>query len=134
SQIEVEDIAMSGLRFTWNRKSGVVRGLLKKLDIVLGNSSFKASFPTSYSLFLPFMLSNHTLAVFVIPEFVLHFKNVLGSSSNVNSIDDPAGLFSKTLPESEAEYMIRSVMDDEIKKALFEIDGNKASGPDGYSA
>nr|GEY65926.1 hypothetical protein [Tanacetum cinerariifolium] len=85
SQIEVEYIAKSGLRFKWNKKSGVVRGLLKKLDRFLGNSSFEASFPTSYTLFLPFMLSDHTLAVFVIPEVVkskprpFKFHNYLSS-------------------------------------------------------
>nr|GFD60807.1 RNA-directed DNA polymerase, eukaryota, reverse transcriptase zinc-binding domain protein [Tanacetum cinerariifolium] len=42
--------------------------------------------------------------------------------------------FSKVLSNLDAEYMIRSVSGDEIKKALFEIDGNKAPGPDGYSA
>ncbi|GKB12254.1 putative reverse transcriptase domain-containing protein, partial [Tanacetum coccineum] len=68
SDIEVEDIAMSGLRFTWNKKPGMEGGLLKKLDRVLGNSSFMTSFPSSYAHFLPFMLSDHTPAVFTIPE------------------------------------------------------------------
>nr|GEZ48495.1 hypothetical protein [Tanacetum cinerariifolium]GEZ49250.1 hypothetical protein [Tanacetum cinerariifolium] len=67
-------------------------------------------------------------------QFVLHFKNVLGSSSIVNPIDDLASLFSKVLSNSKAEYMIRSVSDDEIRKAHFDIDGNKAPRPDGYSA
>ncbi|GKB93010.1 RNA-directed DNA polymerase, eukaryota, reverse transcriptase zinc-binding domain protein [Tanacetum coccineum] len=179
SDIEVEDIAMSGLRFTWNKKPGVDGGLLKKLDRVLGNSSLMTSFPTTYAQFFPFMLSDHTPAVFVIPEvegfsmllrevkaktfkayksalkdeesflkqkakvewldegdknskyvlnvFVMHFKSVLGMSSEVSSIAD---LGTKILPESEALHMIRAVSDDEIKIALFSIDGNKAPGPD----
>ncbi|GJX28323.1 putative RNA-directed DNA polymerase [Tanacetum coccineum] len=257
ADIEVDDIAMNGLKFTWNKKPGKVRGLLKKLDRVLGNGSFISSFPTTFARFLPFMLSDHTLAVFVIPEvikpkpkpfkfhnylsskdeflptviriwnnkigaavqsslcadphngllreaeaktfkayksalkdeelflkqkakvqwldegdknsryfhnvvkgrlnrnrisyvedlngnafhglnvgeqFVLHFKNVLGMKSVVSPIVDPGSLFFKTLPESEALHMIRAVSDDEIKKALFSIDGNKAPGPDGFSA
>ncbi|GJW24413.1 RNA-directed DNA polymerase, eukaryota, reverse transcriptase zinc-binding domain protein, partial [Tanacetum coccineum] len=296
SDIEVEDIAMSGLRFTWNKKPGMEGGLLKKLDRVLGNSSFMTSFPSSYAHFLPFMLSDHTPAVFAIPEvtkvkpkpfkfhnylsskdafiptvsgvwsnkvegfsmfslvsklkmlkrplrklnfdqgnlfenvkrlrselaiaqsslcldphnrllreveaktlkayksalkdeesflkqkskvewldegdkntryfhnvvkgrlnrnrisyvedingnafhglgvgeqFVLHFKSVLGMSSEVLPIADPGSLFTKFLPESEALNMIRAVSDDEIKNALFSIDGNKAPGPDGFSA
>ncbi|GKE05481.1 hypothetical protein Tco_1397499 [Tanacetum coccineum] len=188
-----------------NKKPGVVGGLLKKLDRVLGNIPLMTSFPTAYALFLPFMLSDHTLAVFVILEvkantfkaykyalkdeesflkqkakvqwlnegdknskyfhnvvkgrlnrnrisymedlngnafhgnevgeqFVHHFKNVLGLSSKVNPIEDLVGLFSKTLPVSEAEFMIRSVSNDEIKKALLEIDGNKAPDPNGFSA
>nr|GEY27647.1 hypothetical protein [Tanacetum cinerariifolium] len=67
-------------------------------------------------------------------QFVLHFKNVLGMKSVVSPIVDPGSLFFKSLPEFEALYMIRVVSDNEIKKALFSIDGNKASGPDGFSA
>nr|GEY84353.1 hypothetical protein [Tanacetum cinerariifolium] len=235
SDIKVEDIAMSGLQFTWNKKPRMVGGLLKKLDRVLGNIPFMTYFPSAFARFLPFMLSDHTPAMFVIPEsnkvegiamfslvsklkllnkplrklnfdqgnlfdnvkrlrddlvlaqsvvcfdphngllremeakafkayksalrdediflkqkakiqwldegdknskyfhnFVKHFKNVLGSSSNVNPIDDPDSLFSKVLSDSDAEYMIRSVTNDEIRKALFEIDGNKAPGPNGF--
>lgn len=68
--IEMEDIAMSGLGFTWNKRPGKPGGLLKKLDRVMGNASFMSSFPTSYALFLPFMTSDHTPASFVIPKFV----------------------------------------------------------------
>nr|GEX87556.1 hypothetical protein [Tanacetum cinerariifolium] len=65
-------------------------------------------------------------------RFVMHFKNVFGSASSVNPIDDPDSLFSKVLSDSDAEYMIRSVFNNEIRKALFEIDGNKAPGPNGF--
>nr|GEX43738.1 hypothetical protein [Tanacetum cinerariifolium] len=68
ADIEVEDISMSGLNFTWNNSPGKVGGLLKKLDRIIGNVYFITSFPTSYARFLPFMTSDHTPAVFVIPE------------------------------------------------------------------
>ncbi|GJS46838.1 hypothetical protein Tco_0596959 [Tanacetum coccineum] len=38
------------------------------------------------------------------------------------------------LSNEEAEYMIREVNDEEIKNAMFQIDDNKAPGPDGYSS
>nr|GFD17354.1 hypothetical protein [Tanacetum cinerariifolium] len=66
-EIEVDDIAMTGLRFTWNKKPGREGGLLKKLDRVLGNSSFVSSFPSSFAHFLPYMLSDHSPAVIAIP-------------------------------------------------------------------
>nr|GFD21091.1 hypothetical protein [Tanacetum cinerariifolium] len=34
----------------------------------------------------------------------------------------------------EAYFLIRDVEDDEIKDAMFQIDGNKAPDPDGYSS
>ncbi|GJY40434.1 hypothetical protein Tco_0427704, partial [Tanacetum coccineum] len=263
--IEVEDISMTGLRFTWNKKPGKDGGLLKKLDRVLGNISFMSLFPSSYAHFLPYMLSDHSPAVLVIPkienvkskpfkfhnyltakddfipvvkhfwsnkvkgfamfslgsklkflkkplrklnydqdphnnvlrdeelrvfkayksalkdeesflmqkskvewlkagdrnfkyfhnvvkgrrnrnkisyvkdmegnsfhgnskgeQFVRHFKIILGKSSKVLSVNDPAGLFLKKLSDVDALYMVRNVSDDEIKRALFDIDGNKA--------
>ncbi|GKD23408.1 hypothetical protein Tco_1225111 [Tanacetum coccineum] len=67
-------------------------------------------------------------------QFVSHFKNVLGKSSKVLPINDPSGLFHKKLSEADALYMVRNISDDEIKKALFDIDGNKAPSPDGFSS
>ncbi|GKB46389.1 hypothetical protein Tco_0897142 [Tanacetum coccineum] len=70
ANIEVEDIAMTGLHFTWNKRPGKIGGLLKKLDRILGNVQFMASFPNSYANFPPFMKSDHSPAVLVIPEVV----------------------------------------------------------------
>nr|GEY61022.1 hypothetical protein [Tanacetum cinerariifolium] len=66
-EIDVEDIAMTGLNFTWNKKPGKDGGLLKKLDRVLGNSHFMSIFPLSYAHFLLYMLSDHTPAMLVMP-------------------------------------------------------------------
>ncbi|GKD29532.1 hypothetical protein Tco_1240310 [Tanacetum coccineum] len=57
-----------------------------------------------------------------------------GRSSKILPIDDPDGLFVKKLSVTDAMYMVRNVTDDEIKLALFGIDGNKAPGLDGFSA
>ncbi|GJV81463.1 RNA-directed DNA polymerase, eukaryota, reverse transcriptase zinc-binding domain protein [Tanacetum coccineum] len=290
ADIEVEDIAMTGLNFTWNKKPGKEGGLLKKLDRILGNVHFMSAFPLSFAKFLPYMLSDHTPAVLVMPrisnvkpkpfkfhnyltakvdfipvvrnvwsnkvngfsmfslvsklkmlkkplrklnfeqgkrlktelaavqssmtadphnnslreeelrvlkayraalkdeelflrqkakvewlevgdrnskyfhnvvkgrrnrnrisyiedlngnpfhgnnvgdQFVSHFKNVLGRSSSVLPFNDPDSLFVKKLPVSEALNLVRSVSNEEIKLALFDIDGNKAPGPDGFSS
>nr|GEU82219.1 hypothetical protein [Tanacetum cinerariifolium] len=267
-EIEVEDIAMTGLNFTWNKKPRKDDGLLKKLDGVLGNSHFMSMFPLSYALFLLYMLSDHTPVVLVMPkisnakpkpfkfqnyltakddfipvvrnvwnseidgfsmfslvsklkllkkplrklnfeqalreeelrvlkayraalkdeelflrqkakvewlragdnnssyfhnvvkgrrnrnrisyienmdgvyfcgnnvgdQFVNHFKNVLGQSSEVLPFSKPNSLFMKKLPAAEALKLVRIVSNEEIKLALFDIDGNKASGPDEINA
>nr|GEY86361.1 hypothetical protein [Tanacetum cinerariifolium] len=66
-------------------------------------------------------------------QFVSHFKSVLGKCSKVFPIKDPSGLFLRKLSGPDALYMVRRVSDEEIKMALFDIDGNKAPGPDGFS-
>nr|GFC97272.1 RNA-directed DNA polymerase, eukaryota, reverse transcriptase zinc-binding domain protein [Tanacetum cinerariifolium] len=38
------------------------------------------------------------------------------------------------LSEGDAAYMIRDISNDVVKAALFDIDSNKAHGPDGYSS
>ncbi|GKB50778.1 putative RNA-directed DNA polymerase, eukaryota, reverse transcriptase zinc-binding domain protein [Tanacetum coccineum] len=66
-EIGVEDVGMSGLKFTWNKSLGRTDGLLKKLDRVMCNGAFVEKFVNSYALFLPFVASDHALAVIEIP-------------------------------------------------------------------
>nr|GEU79886.1 RNA-directed DNA polymerase, eukaryota, reverse transcriptase zinc-binding domain protein [Tanacetum cinerariifolium] len=42
-------------------------------------------------------------------------------------------MFRNTLSNKEALFMVRDIQDKEIKDALFDIDSDKAYGPDGYS-
>nr|GEY31717.1 hypothetical protein [Tanacetum cinerariifolium] len=67
-------------------------------------------------------------------QFVSHFQNVLGKCSNVRPIEDPDSLFINKLCDADAFFMIREISDDEVKNAMFDIDGNKAPGPDGFSS
>nr|GEU83485.1 hypothetical protein [Tanacetum cinerariifolium] len=285
---KIKDIAMTGFRYTWNKQPGKGRGLLKKLDRVMSNVSFLSAFPNAYAQFLPFMTSNHSPAVFVIPEvekakqkpfklgfipvvsktwkydikgyfmyyvvsrlkllkkplrkinmeqgnlfknvrnlkselariqtamvedpcssnlkeaelnflkpyradfiddksflrqkskfvwlkegdinskylrnvirgrlnkgrismvenmngiqyvgnevnnqFVSYFYNVLGKCSGVEHINELDSLFTNVLSQSDAIHMVRDVSDKEVKKALFDINSNKAPGPDGFSS
>ncbi|GJZ53290.1 methylenetetrahydrofolate reductase 1 [Tanacetum coccineum] len=45
-----------------------------------------------------------------------------------------SGLFNKQVSEISNVNMIRSVTDDEIKRAMFDIGDDKAPGPDGYTS
>ncbi|GJT20143.1 RNA-directed DNA polymerase, eukaryota, reverse transcriptase zinc-binding domain protein [Tanacetum coccineum] len=65
-------------------------------------------------------------------QFVLHFKNFLGESKAVRSTED--NIFTNKISAEDADMMIREVSSKEIKDAIFDIDSNKASGPDGYSS
>ncbi|PWA72453.1 RNA-directed DNA polymerase, eukaryota, Reverse transcriptase zinc-binding domain protein [Artemisia annua] len=66
-------------------------------------------------------------------QFVNHFKNFLGNS-NPNTEWNLEGLFYNTINTNEAEQMVMEVSDVEIKAAMFDIDENKAPGPDGYTS
>nr|GFA02851.1 hypothetical protein [Tanacetum cinerariifolium] len=65
--IGVEDLIMSGLRYTWNKSPGCTNGLLKKLDRVMCNGHFVEKFVNSNAQFLPFVASDHTPVVIEIP-------------------------------------------------------------------
>nr|GEY39276.1 hypothetical protein CTI12_AA318980 [Tanacetum cinerariifolium] len=153
-------------------------GLLKKLDRVLGNSSFVSSFPSSFAHFLPYMLSDHSPAVIAIPKiesvkarsFKFHnflttkddfihvvkrvwsnkvewlnvgdrnskyFHNVVKGKRNRNIIsyvEDMEGnpFHGNSVGDQFVRHLrlfwvnVQRVSDEEIKMALFDIDGNKA--------
>ncbi|XP_021984667.1 uncharacterized protein LOC110880453 [Helianthus annuus] len=65
--------------------------------------------------------------------FVDHYTQFFGTTMNVNVLPTP-DLFHSVLSAEKAGNMVREVTDDEIKKALFSIQGNKAPGPDGYTS
>lgn len=66
--------------------------------------------------------------------FVSHFQTFLGTEDHVYDIDDAGSLFVKKLGAEVSIEMIRPVTNEEIKDAIFSIDDNKASGPDGFSS
>ncbi|GJW71500.1 RNA-directed DNA polymerase, eukaryota, reverse transcriptase zinc-binding domain protein [Tanacetum coccineum] len=66
--------------------------------------------------------------------FVEHFKKFLGTKHEVEPFDSVEVAFDKVLNQYEAASMIGNVIDEEIKEAIFDIDSNKASGPDGFTS
>ncbi|GJS32657.1 RNA-directed DNA polymerase, eukaryota, reverse transcriptase zinc-binding domain protein [Tanacetum coccineum] len=52
----------------------------------------------------------------------------------VNDQCDPSYLFTKKLSNSDVVKMVENVTNEEIKVALFDIDDDKASGPDGFTS
>ncbi|GKB09792.1 RNA-directed DNA polymerase, eukaryota, reverse transcriptase zinc-binding domain protein [Tanacetum coccineum] len=67
-------------------------------------------------------------------QFVNHFDSFLGVyiPTQIGLLDEVK--FMKIVSNEDALDMIRSVNDEEIKHAMFNIDNNKAPGPDGYSS
>lgn len=65
----------------------------------------------------------------ILEQFVQHFKRFLRAAKEVQPIDDPEGLFTKKIQETDAARMIGEITNEEIKEAMFDIGDNKAPGP-----
>ncbi|GJZ25315.1 RNA-directed DNA polymerase, eukaryota, reverse transcriptase zinc-binding domain protein [Tanacetum coccineum] len=73
NMIEVEDLCSSGLFFTWTKnlkkaREGNHTGVLKKLDRVMVNESFMKKYDKAHVIFNPYLVSDHSQAVVVIPS------------------------------------------------------------------
>ncbi|XP_022008470.1 uncharacterized protein LOC110907832 [Helianthus annuus] len=66
--------------------------------------------------------------------FVKYFKGIMGRKAEVNAIWEPETLFVRKLDPLVALDMVSVVSRDEVKDAMFQINDEKAPGPDGYSA
>ncbi|GJX75383.1 hypothetical protein Tco_0313978 [Tanacetum coccineum] len=62
------------------------------------------------------------------------FESTSGCSKVESLVEDMYGIPHFGISVGDAVYMIRDISDNEIKAALFDIDNNKAPGPDGYSS
>nr|GEY43989.1 hypothetical protein [Tanacetum cinerariifolium] len=62
------------------------------------------------------------------------YKNFLGVERLVQPVDEDDLMFIKKLDVVEASNMIKDITDKEIKEAMFDIDNDKAPGPNGYTS
>lgn len=63
-----------------------------------------------------------------------HFQGIFGIEGDNYHVEDPASLFTKKISVNDALKMVGPVSNEEIKSAIFDIDDNKAPGPDGYTS
>nr|GEZ62525.1 hypothetical protein [Tanacetum cinerariifolium] len=63
-----------------------------------------------------------------------HFEKFLGSSYPVHDIESSETLFLNKLSSKDANSMTVEISDDEIKRALFDIEDSKALSPDGFTS
>ncbi|GKA35277.1 RNA-directed DNA polymerase, eukaryota, reverse transcriptase zinc-binding domain protein [Tanacetum coccineum] len=69
-----------------------------------------------------------------VPEqFVSHFQKFLGSSFDVKEVGDDI-IHEVRVSKAAANDMVQFVSKEEVKAAIFDIDENKAHGPDGFSS
>ncbi|GKB02678.1 probable L-cysteine desulfhydrase, chloroplastic [Tanacetum coccineum] len=67
-------------------------------------------------------------------QFVRHFHLFLGVERHVKTAVGIGRLIINKLSPEEASNMIHPVSDEEIKQAMFDIDNDKAPGPDGFTS
>ncbi|GJW79033.1 hypothetical protein Tco_0140715 [Tanacetum coccineum] len=65
--MEVSDVNCTGLHFTWNQKPKGSKGILKKIDMIMGNLQFNDDFLGSFAIFQPCRISDHSPCVLHIP-------------------------------------------------------------------
>ncbi|GJU76434.1 RNA-directed DNA polymerase, eukaryota, reverse transcriptase zinc-binding domain protein [Tanacetum coccineum] len=85
NSIEVEDIASSGLFYTWTKnlkktKQGDNSGILKKLDRVMRNEAFVGEYPFAHFIFLPYLISDHCPTILVMPNTIQERKRDYGEA------------------------------------------------------
>ncbi|GKC41751.1 hypothetical protein Tco_1059473 [Tanacetum coccineum] len=65
--------------------------------------------------------------------FVNHYQMFLGNNMVCDELN-VEGLFTKKVSEVSANHMIRDVSNEEIKRAMFDIEDDRAPGLDGYTS
>nr|GEY69839.1 hypothetical protein [Tanacetum cinerariifolium] len=152
--MEVEDLCSSGLHFTCTKSpQNPLACTLKKLDRIMVNKLFLSTFKKAHAIFLPYIISDHSPIVLVMPNsldrkpksfryegdivprlFSKQFKQFLRKGVKVQSIENRDDIFICKLNEEEAVAMIVEVSNDEIKKVMFDIADIKALGHDVFTA
>nr|GEU80501.1 hypothetical protein [Tanacetum cinerariifolium] len=67
--LDLEDITSYGVFYTWiQKRRNPEPGILKKLDIISGNTSFLSSYGSCFAKFLPYMTSDHSSSILVYPD------------------------------------------------------------------
>ncbi|GJX36323.1 RNA-directed DNA polymerase, eukaryota, reverse transcriptase zinc-binding domain protein [Tanacetum coccineum] len=93
NQVEVEDLSSVGLYFTWKKnlqkvKLGDYSGILKKLDRVLVNEDFISKYPQARAIFLPYLISDHSPALLIIPNEMRRKKKSFKFANYITKKED----------------------------------------------
>ncbi|GJV18295.1 hypothetical protein Tco_1367315 [Tanacetum coccineum] len=76
--------------------------------------------------------NNEVTGTGVSEAFVNHYKTFLGIAATCDLLDTE-GLFVKTIPNTISNDMIRPITNDEIRRAMFNIEDDRAPGLDGFT-
>lgn len=70
----------------------------------------------------------------IIYDFVEHFTALLGIMKQATPIDNEVLQQGPLASDNDCREMVKPVINEEIKAAMFDIGKDKAPGPDGYTS
>ncbi|GJW97791.1 RNA-directed DNA polymerase, eukaryota, reverse transcriptase zinc-binding domain protein [Tanacetum coccineum] len=74
--IEVEDVCKTGMHYTWIKSpSKPHTSIMKKLDRIMANEQLLDEYNQAYAIFHPFLVSDHSSAVIILPQAMYRKKN-----------------------------------------------------------
>nr|GEX01225.1 hypothetical protein [Tanacetum cinerariifolium] len=138
---EIDDLKSFGFFFTWSKSpQQPTTSIFKKLDRVMINDGLLQKSCKSHAYFLPYMSSDHYLAIFIVPNEVdkkvrsFRFTNYIaekedfipnvrkdGTLRSLDFICSECNMFTKTFSYKDAKRMVTDVTKKEIKEAMFDI-------------
>ncbi|KAL0322039.1 UNVERIFIED_CONTAM: Transposon TX1 uncharacterized protein [Sesamum calycinum] len=128
-------LPMRGERFTWHNCSDDGRSLWKRLDCFLANDKWMEQWPDVFYDCLTPRTSDHSPLVLrgdcrrLRLVFLKAVKIEQGYGFTIL-----AAWARHIITDEEASLLIRPITKDDVKTAVFDIEEDRAPGPDGYSS
>ncbi|GKB26396.1 RNA-directed DNA polymerase, eukaryota, reverse transcriptase zinc-binding domain protein [Tanacetum coccineum] len=90
NDIKMEDINSIGLFYTWIKSpSKSETSIMKKLDKIMVNGIFMSTFAEAYGHFLPFITSDHSVALLIIPRSLIKKRRSFRVVKKLKAIKQP---------------------------------------------
>ncbi|GJY12248.1 RNA-directed DNA polymerase, eukaryota, reverse transcriptase zinc-binding domain protein [Tanacetum coccineum] len=115
NNLEIDDICSSGFNFTWTKSlKNPLSSTLKKLDRIMAYESFINDFEKAHEVILPYLISDHSPFVLLIPEGLIKKKSSFRFSNHVADKSDFMGI-------------VRDVWKKEIKEVQGLLDSDPSN-------
>ena len=89
NSIEVEDVCSKGMFYTWIKSpSKPNTSILKNLDRIMANDEFISKYTQAYAMLHPFMVTDHSPSVLVIPQTLVKKKRNFKFANYIADKDD----------------------------------------------
>ena len=128
-EVEIEDILSSGFHYTWTKSLKNPKcKTLKKLDRVMINERFMDTFTNAHSIFLPYIISDHSPALLVIPNGGVKKKKAFRMSNFITEKEEFLNVVKNEWGKSIAGFQMYKVTQ---KMKLMKHKLNKLSWKNG---